>query len=51
MRPSWEVSLSPLFYTGKGKRVTTTEIKSTADELENINVRLLQFMKELNKPE
>jgi hypothetical protein len=33
--PKVDVSLNPLFYKGKGKRVTTAEIKSTADELES----------------
>jgi hypothetical protein len=49
--PFVEVSLNPLFYKGKGKRVTTAEIKATADELESINVRLWKFVDGLGKPE
>ena len=49
--PFVEVSLNPLFYTGKGKRVTTAEIKATADELESINERLSEFLKGLTKPD
>jgi hypothetical protein len=48
--PAVEVSLTPLFYK-KGKRVTTTEIKATADELENINKRLWDFVGRLGKPD
>jgi hypothetical protein len=49
--PVVDVSLAPLFYTGKGKRVSTTEIKATADELESINERLWTFVGGLDKPE
>lgn len=49
--PFVDVSLTPLFYTGKGKRVTTAEIKATADELESINKRLWKFVSGLSKPE
>jgi hypothetical protein len=49
--PVVSVSLSPLFYKGKGKRVTTAEIKATADELESINKRLWQFVGSLGKPD
>jgi hypothetical protein len=49
--PFVEVSLNPLFYNSKGKRVTTAEIKATADELSSINTRLWKFVSELGKPE
>jgi hypothetical protein len=48
--PVVDVSLTPLFYKGKGKRVTTAEIKATADELESINKRLRKFVGGLRKP-
>jgi hypothetical protein len=48
--PVVDVSLAPLFYTGKGKRVSTAEIKATADELESINKRLWKFVHGLSKP-
>ncbi len=47
--PAINVSLNPLFYTGKGKRVTTAEIKATADELESVNKRIWQFVGSLSK--
>ncbi len=49
--PFVDVWLAPLFYKGKGKRVTTAEIKATADELENINKRLWKFVGSLGKPD
>ena len=49
--PVVDVSLTPLFYTRRGKRVSTAEIKSTADELESINKRLWEFVESLGKPD
>lgn len=49
--PFVEVSLTPLFYTGKGKRVGTALIKATADELESINQRLWKFVGDIGSPE
>jgi hypothetical protein len=48
--PFVDVSLTPLFYTSREKRVTTVEIKATADELESINKRLWGFVNNLSKP-
>jgi hypothetical protein len=49
--PFVEVSLNPLFYNSKGKRVTTAAIKATADELNSINAQLWKFVNGLGKPE
>jgi hypothetical protein len=48
--PEVEASLMPLFYKSGGKGLRTDEIRSTADELENLNKRLWEFVKLLDSP-
>jgi hypothetical protein len=48
--PFVDVSLNPLFYSDRSKRVTTAETRATADELDSINTRLWEFVKGMSGP-
>lgn len=47
--PAADVSLNPLFYSGKGRKLRASDIKATADELEQINSKLWKLVSLLNK--
>ena len=46
--PKADVALTPLFHSRKGRRLRAADIKSTADELKDVNAKLWKLVGELS---